>query len=96
MADAEDDFELPLSSSDTLTLAIDGWEGPLDLLLTLARAQKVDLREISILALVEQYLAFIAGARAMKLELPASRSASSPLPWVTSRRTPLADWRRWE
>lgn len=48
-----------------------GWEGPLDLLLTLARAQKVDLREISILALVEQYLAFIAQARALRLELAA-------------------------
>lgn len=71
MADAEDDFELPLSSSDTLTLAIDGWEGPLDLLLTLARAQKVDLREISILALVEQYLAFIDDAKALKLEIAA-------------------------
>lgn len=58
-------------SSDALTLDLDGWEGPLDLLLSLARAQKVDLREISILALVEQYLAFIAGAKALKLELAA-------------------------
>jgi segregation and condensation protein A len=56
---------------DTLTLAIDGWEGPLDLLLALARSQKVDLREISILQLVEQYLAFIADARALRLELAA-------------------------
>ena len=40
-----------------LTLDLDGWEGPLDLLLSLARGQKVDLRKISILALVEQYLA---------------------------------------
>ncbi len=58
-------------SNDTLTLDIDGWEGPLDLLLALARVQKVDLREISILALVEQYLAFIADARALKLEIAA-------------------------
>jgi segregation and condensation protein A len=58
-------------SPDALTLDLDGWEGPLDLLLSLARAQKVDLREISILALVEQYLAFIAGAKALKLELAA-------------------------
>ncbi|WP_368039502.1 ScpA family protein [Sphingomonas sp. ID1715] len=57
--------------SDALTIDIDGWEGPLDLLLSLARAQKVDLREISILALVEQYLAFIAGAKALKLEIAA-------------------------
>ena len=56
---------------DTLTIDIDGWEGPLDLLLTLARAQKVDLRELSILALVEQYLAFIERATTMRLELAA-------------------------
>lgn len=56
---------------DTLTIDIDGWEGPLDLLLTLARSQKVDLRELSILALVEQYLAFIDDARALKLEIAA-------------------------
>jgi len=56
---------------DTLTIDIDGWEGPLDLLLTLARSQKVDLRELSILALVEQYLAFIHDARALKLEIAA-------------------------
>jgi segregation and condensation protein A len=57
--------------SQALTIDIDGWEGPLDLLLALARAQKVDLRELSILALVEQYLAFIADAKALKLEIAA-------------------------
>jgi segregation and condensation protein A len=57
--------------ADSLTIDIDGWEGPLDLLLSLARAQKVDLRELSILALVEQYLAFIAATKALKLELAA-------------------------
>jgi segregation and condensation protein A len=56
---------------DRLKLDIDGWEGPLDLLLTLARNQKVDLRQISILQLVEQYLFFIESARALKLELAA-------------------------
>jgi segregation and condensation protein A len=56
---------------ETLTLDIDGWEGPLDLLLALARNQKVDLRQISILALVEQYLEFVNAARAIKLELAA-------------------------
>ena len=56
---------------DILTIDIDGWEGPLDLLLTLSRNQKVDLRQISILALVEQYLVFIDEARALKLELAA-------------------------
>ena len=60
-----------MEADDTLTIDIDGWEGPLDLLLTLARSQKVDLRELSILALVEQYLAFIDDARALKLEIAA-------------------------
>ena len=55
---------------DTLTLSLDGWEGPLDLLLALARAQKVDLREISILELVEQYLAYLEQA-SLKLEIAA-------------------------
>jgi segregation and condensation protein A len=55
----------------TLTLDLDGWEGPLDLLLALARNQKVDLKAISILALVEQYLAFINEARLLKLEVAA-------------------------
>ncbi|MBU0869851.1 MAG: segregation/condensation protein A, partial [Alphaproteobacteria bacterium] len=60
-----------IPSPDTLTVSFDAWEGPLDLLLTLARSQKVDLREISILALTEQYLKFIDGAQQVKLELAA-------------------------
>jgi len=56
---------------DELNLSLDGWEGPLDLLLSLARAQKVDLAQISILALVEQYLAYLNEARALKLEIAA-------------------------
>ncbi len=55
----------------TLTLDLDGWEGPIDLLLALARTQKVDLKQISILALVEQYLDFVERARDVKLELAA-------------------------
>jgi segregation and condensation protein A len=54
-----------------LYLELDGWEGPLDLLLDLARRQKVDLRTISILALVDQYLTYIEQAEALKLELAA-------------------------
>jgi segregation and condensation protein A len=51
----EEPFDLaPAADDETLTLSLDGWEGPLDLLLSLSRAQKVDLREISILALVDQ------------------------------------------
>jgi len=61
----------PVAEADRLTLDLDGWEGPLDLLLTLARAQKVDLAKISILSLVEQYLAFIADAKKLKLEIAA-------------------------
>ncbi|MEG3165035.1 ScpA family protein [Sphingomonas sp. PB2P19] len=59
------------ADDETLTLDLDGWEGPLDLLLALARGQKVDLRAISILALVEQYLAYVERARALRLELAA-------------------------
>lgn len=56
---------------DSLYLELDGWEGPLDLLLDLARRQKVDLRAISILALVDQYLDYIERAEALRLELAA-------------------------
>jgi segregation and condensation protein A len=71
--DEDETFGLaaPPAEADRLTLDLDGWEGPLDLLLTLARAQKVDLAKISILALVEQYLAFIADAKRLKLEIAA-------------------------
>lgn len=55
----------------SLYLELDGWEGPLHLLLDLARRQKVDLRQISILALVDQYLDYIERAEALKLELAA-------------------------
>ncbi|HYU96141.1 MAG TPA: ScpA family protein [Sphingomicrobium sp.] len=63
--------ERPIRQPDELTLSLDGWEGPLDLLLSLARAQKVDLAQISILQLVEQYLAYLSEARALKLEIAA-------------------------
>ncbi|WP_066796464.1 segregation and condensation protein A [Sphingomonas soli] len=56
---------------EILTIDIDGWEGPLDLLLALARTQKVDLRQLSILELVDQYIAFVNEARALRLELAA-------------------------
>jgi segregation and condensation protein A len=54
-----------------LVLDLDGYEGPIDLLLTLAREQKVDLAKLSILALADQYLAFIAGQRRLRLEIAA-------------------------
>ena len=61
----------PVAEAERLTLDLDGWEGPLDLLLTLARTQKVDLAKISILELVEQYLTFIADAKTLRLEIAA-------------------------
>ena len=65
--------ELPERGSDEPALMVDveGFEGPLDLLLMLARQQKVDLAKISVLALAEQYLAFIEAARKLRLELAA-------------------------
>src|SRR5437899_1787155 len=59
------------SDEPTLIVDVEGFEGPLDLLLTMARQQKVDLAKISILALADQYLAFVEQARRMRLELAA-------------------------
>lgn len=61
----------PVVSSADLVLALDGFEGPIDLLLNLAREQKVDLSTIAILPLAEQYLAYIASARKLRLEIAA-------------------------
>jgi len=69
--DDQDFDERPIRQPDELTLSLDGWEGPLDLLLSLARVQKVDLAQISILQLVEQYLTYLNEARALKLEIAA-------------------------
>ena len=60
-----------MADPEQLTLDLEGWEGPLDLLLTLARAQKVDLRRLSILALVEQYLRYIRQRQTVQLEVAA-------------------------
>jgi len=68
------DWDEPLrrkKEDEVFTVSVEHWEGPLDLLLALARTQKVDLREISILSLVEQYLHFVEEARALRLELAA-------------------------
>ena len=59
------------ADDQALMVAVDGFEGPLDLLLTLARNQKVDIAKISILKLAEQYLEFIEGAKKLNLELAA-------------------------
>jgi segregation and condensation protein A len=76
----------PASGADALLLRLDGFEGPLDLLLELARGQKLDLARISILALVEQYLAVIEGARRVRLELAADWLVMAAwLTWLKSR-----------
>src|SRR5215212_4391704 len=68
-------FEMEVAERGTdeppLLVDVEGFEGPLDLLLALARQQKVDLHRISILALAEQYLVFIEAARRLRLELAA-------------------------
>ena len=68
------DFEAVARASadgETLVLELDGWEGPLDVLLELARRQRVDLRALSIAALAEQYLAFVQAARRHRFALAA-------------------------
>lgn len=62
---------LNAQDKERLTVDIDGYEGPLDVLLSLARVQKVDLKQISILELAEQYLLFIKDAHDLKIELAA-------------------------
>ena len=78
MADTEtDDWTTPNRTpaerleDESLIVDVDGFEGPLDLLLTLSRTQKVDLRKISVLQLAEQYLIFVERARALRIELAA-------------------------
>jgi segregation and condensation protein A len=66
-----DDPRLEAGPGDTLVVDVEGFEGPLDLLLALARTQKVDLAKISMLALAQQYLDFIAEARRLRLEIAA-------------------------
>lgn len=71
----EDDFafeaEAPTRQDKALILDLEGYEGPLDVLLSLARDQKVDLTQISILKLADQYLAFVQEAQDLQLELAA-------------------------
>jgi segregation and condensation protein A len=71
----EDHFDTEATGArlavEALVVDVDGFEGPLDLLLTLARSQKVDLRRISILRLAEQYLGFVEAAKRLRIELAA-------------------------
>ncbi|KAA9008921.1 segregation and condensation protein A [Histidinibacterium aquaticum] len=74
MSDSPEPVQLDVSArlaAEALIVDVEGFEGPLDLLLSLSRTQKVDLREISILALARQYLAFVEKARELRIELAA-------------------------
>lgn len=70
-SDWEADAEFAAEAGDTLVVDVEGFEGPLDLLLAMARTQKVDLARISVLALAQQYLDFITEARRLRLEVAA-------------------------
>lgn len=70
-AGAQDTTIADRLQAEALIVDVDGFEGPLDLLLTLSRSQKVDLRRISVLQLAEQYLGFVNEARALRIELAA-------------------------
>ena len=73
-------------AAESLHVSLDGFDGPLDLLLDLARAQKIDLARVSVLALVEQYLAVIEVAGRIKLELAADWLVMAAwLTWLKSR-----------
>ncbi|MEJ6478864.1 MAG: segregation and condensation protein A [Paracoccaceae bacterium] len=70
----QDQFQEDVSdrlAAEALIIDVDGFEGPLDLLLMLSRTQKVDLRQISVLALAKQYLSFIERAKELRIELAA-------------------------
>ena len=71
ISEFEDDNEFAPSSDHRLVLDVDGFAGPIDVLLTLAREQKVDLTQISILELADQYLAWVVKLRQANLELAA-------------------------
>jgi segregation and condensation protein A len=78
--------EPPPPDLNKLLLSLDGFEGPLDLLLELAKGEKVDLARISILSLVDQYLAVMEGARRIRLELAADWLVMAAwLAWLKSR-----------
>ncbi|MEM1380906.1 MAG: ScpA family protein [Pseudomonadota bacterium] len=83
----DDAFSEDGDPAGTLILRLDGYEGPLDALLDLAHRQKVDLREISVLALAEQYLQFVEEARSRNLQLAADYLVMAS--WLTYLKTRL-------
>lgn len=91
-----DEFELPdprllrqddVDEGERLIVDIEGFEGPLDVLLALSRTQKVDLKQISILELVKQYLEFVNEARELRLELAADYLVMAA--WLTYLKSRL-------
>jgi segregation and condensation protein A len=76
-----------LDDEDALIVDVAGYEGPLDLLLALARTQKVDLAKISVLALADQYIGFIAVAQKLRLELAADYLVMAA--WLTFLKSRL-------
>ena len=74
-------------AAESLIVDVDGYEGPLDLLLMLSRTQKVDLRKISVLALAEQYLAFVDRAKTLRIELAADYLVMAA--WLTFLKSRL-------
>jgi len=86
--DADDSFEdLPVPGEEALIVELDGFEGPLDLLLALARNQKVDIAKISVLQLADQYLAFVDSAKVRRLELAADYLVMAA--WLTFLKSRL-------
>lgn len=89
--DADGAFEAPVRAApagiDALILNLDGYAGPLDVLLDLARTQRVDIRKISMITLVDQYLDFVAAARAKSLELAADYLVMAS--WLTFLKSKL-------
>jgi len=83
---AFDDFE-DVRSGDAFVVDVEGFEGPLDLLLSLARANKLDLTKISMLALAQQYLEFIAALRQLRLEVAADYLVMAA--WLTYLKSKL-------
>ena len=83
-----DTFQAPqVSAEEALIIEVDGFEGPLDLLLALARNQKVDIAKISVLKLADQYLAFMESARRHRLELAADYLVMAA--WLTYLKSRL-------
>jgi len=87
-----EDWDLPQRENEAhagaqFVVDVEGFEGPLDLLLAMARTQKVDLADVSVLALSEQYLAFVAEARRVHLELAADYLVMAA--WLTYLKSRL-------